>query len=284
MSSITLDYASPDESLRGHLSLFYDFHADVPVFEDKERADHAQFRFLLAGTNGTYTFHDGHVAKGATVQIVGPTTGPCYSRIDGPVHVFGVGLLPSGWAHLLDFEASLLLNRAIDACDLFGPDLLGVAEQIRRAGSIDERVKIGNALAHQLIAGGRGAAAAFAFTRVVDDWLASSPSPDVDELVRVLGLSRRQVERNCKRYYGSPPKVLSRKYRALKAAIALAKGEAAAADLLDDGFYDQSHFIREIKQFTGVTPKRIIEDLPTLATLTLKRSVFADREPVIIRA
>ncbi|PZR61173.1 MAG: AraC family transcriptional regulator, partial [Stutzerimonas stutzeri] len=53
--------------------------------------------------------------------------------------------------------------------------------------------------------------------------------------------------------------------------------------LCDDGsFYDQSHFIREIKHFTGVTPKRIQDDLPTLAKLTLKRGELAGEVAPII--
>ena len=53
MAVISLDYATPDESLRRHLSVFYDFRADVPVFEDVERADLAQVRFQLSGTDAT---------------------------------------------------------------------------------------------------------------------------------------------------------------------------------------------------------------------------------------
>ncbi len=94
-------------------------------------------------------------------------------------------------------------------------------------------------------------------------------------------VTRRQVERNCKRYYGAPPKVLARKYRALRAAISLAKGTVDADALLADGFYDQSHLIREIKAFTGVTPKKFTEDLPTLAQLTMKRTEIEGLNPLM---
>jgi AraC-like DNA-binding protein len=279
MGAVTLDYATPDESLRGFLSVFYEFRADVEKFEDVERADLAQFRFVLSGSNPTFRFVDGQVQTGSAVMIVGPSTGPTNVSIDGPVHIFGVGLLPAGWGNLLDFEASLLVNRVIDATELFGPQLLDVANALRAASTLDEKVAIGNALAKRLI--GRGQSPAFAFTRMVDDWLSASLSPEVDDLVAAAGLSRRQVERNCKRYYGSPPKVLARKYRALRAAISLARGEEG--DIEGAGFYDQSHYIREIKHFTGVTPGKIIDDLPTLARLTLKRAEFEGLAPLVTR-
>ena len=281
MAVISLDYATPDESLRRHLSVFYDFRADVPVFEDVERADLAQVRFQLSGTDATYSFADGTVQNAPSIHIVGPTTGPTHVRVVGPVHTFGAGLLPAGWSSLLSFEASLLVNRVVDATELFGKGLYKTFEEMRATTSLEQRVMIGSAIARQLIE--RGHSAAFDFARIVDDWLAESHSPNVNCLVTATDLSRRQVERNCKAIYGSPPKLLARKYRALKAAISLAKHEAGVEELIDHGFYDQSHFIREIKHFTGVTPKSISEGLPTLATLTLKRTEFTGLSPLVTK-
>ena len=278
--AVTLDYAVPPEDLRAHLSVFYEFRADVAAFEDSDKADLAQFRVNLAG-EGEYRFADGHVQRVPRIQIVGPTTWPTHISMRGPVHTVGVGLLPAGWGTLLDFEASLLVNRVADAVELFGDDVRGAPEALAACATFGERVVLGSALARRLIA--RGRSAAFDFTRVVDNWLAS-PHPEVDDLVRATGLSRRQVERRCNAYYGSPPKLLARKYRALKATIAIARGQSNADALSDGGFYDQSHFIREIKAFTGVTPTRIHDDLPTLATLTLKRSEFVELGPLITKA
>ncbi len=279
MSAITLDYRLPDEAFRDRLSLFYEFKADVPQFADDERADLAQVRFLLSGENPVYTFADGHVARAPRIQVVGPTTGPTRSSADGPIHIFGVGVLPAGWAQLLDVDASLLVNRVVDGTEMFGAAATEAFDALKTARNLDHRVRIGHRLAEALAR--RDAAASTDFTKLVDGWLQSSPSPDVEELVRVAGVTRRQVERNCKRYYGAPPKVLARKYRALRAAIALAKGEASADALLSEGFYDQSHLIREVKAFTGVTPKKFTEDLPTLAQLVMQRTEIEGLNPLI---
>jgi AraC-like DNA-binding protein len=271
MGSVTLDYAAPDEALREYISVFYLFRAGVPHFADDERADIAQFRFLLSG-RGSYRFADGHVQSGPAIQLVGPTTAPSHVEIEGPIEVFGVGILPAGWGAMIGIDASALVNRVVDATELFGRELAEVAERLREAATLADKLAIGNALFRGLIA--RGHEQPRWFTRTVDRWLADNRNPDVDELVRATGLSRRQVERYCKRLYGAPPKLLARKYRALKAAVVLARGQATTADLLDHGFYDQSHCIREIKRFTGVTPTRITGDLPQLTRLTLRRTSF----------
>lgn len=272
MGSISLDYAAPGAALKDFLSVFYLFRADVPHFADDERADLAQFRFLLAG-RGTYRFADGHVQAGPMIQIVGPTTAPTHVEIEGPIEVFGVGILPAGWGAMVPMDASSLVNRVIDATELYGRELHAAADALRAVTTLEEKVAIGQALFRDLIA--RGSEQPRWFTRTVDEWLDTSPNPDVEDLVAKTGLSRRQVERYCKRLYGAPPKLLARKYRALRAAVVLARGQASTADLLDHGFYDQSHCIREIKRFTGITPTRITGDLPELTRLTLRRTNFA---------
>lgn len=270
MSDIQLDYAVPAADLSEYVTLFYDFRANVPLFEDTERADHAQFRFRLSPGGSDYCFPDGTLQQAAATHIVGPTSGAMRTRCEGPVMVFGMGLTPSGWAALVGVDASSMLNRVIDASGLFGaPRLRAAASALRLAANMADRVAVAEDLLRALIGGGdRGAAA---FVRKVDTWLAGSPSPDMEELVVATDLSRRQVERKCKALYGAPPKLLARKYRALRAAVALVTDSESVDDLIARGFYDQSHLIREVKQFTGHTPRQIKAEPSLLSQLTIER-------------
>ncbi|HEV2569239.1 MAG TPA: AraC family transcriptional regulator [Sphingomonas sp.] len=282
MDAVSLDYAAPDAALKEFVSVFYNFRVNVPRFEDDDRADLAQLRFQLKGS-GHYRFADGHVQEAPEIQVVGPTMGVTHVCVDGPAEVFGAGLLPSGWGAMIAIDASTLTNRVVDGTELFGRDVRDVLDQLRAVETLEERVAIGNALVRTLVE--RGNELPRWFTRTVDEWLESSLSPEVDDLVAATRLSRRQVERLCKRLYGCPPKLLSRKYRALRAAVVLAKGEASTAELLTQGFYDQSHCIREIKRFTGVTPTRIQGDLNELTKLTMKRTAFAGQvAPLVAEA
>ena len=282
MAAVSLDYAAPDADLKEFVSVFYNFRADLPRFEDVDRADLAQLRFQLSGS-GSYRFADGHEQDGPEIQIVGPTMGVTHVAVNGPAEVFGAGLLPPGWGAMIASDASSMTNRVVDATELFGRELYDVLAALKRADTLEQRVAIGSALVRDLVA--RGNELPRWFTRTVDDWLASSFSPEVDDLVAATRLSRRQVERLCKRLYGCPPKLLSRKYRALRAAVVLAKGETNTAELLTHGFYDQSHCIREIKRFTGITPTRIQGDLNELTRLTMKRTEFAGQvAPLVAEA
>jgi AraC-like DNA-binding protein len=65
----------------------------------------------------------------------------------------------------------------------------------------------------------------------------------------------------------------------LRAAVIMASGGVGAAE----GFYDQSHMIREVKQFTGLTPRRMREEPGVLARLTIsQRRALEGRVPRLI--
>ena len=274
MADVSLDYAVPSAALADYVTLFYLFSADVPLLEDTERADHAQIRFRLNGRAATYQFPDGSVQSAQGIHIVGPTTGAVRVRAEGPVRVFGAGLTPCGWSALIGAAASGMVNRVFDAAELFGPRLDGVLDRLASAPDVEAMAAIASELFADLMAARDDDD--IAFVRQVDAWLVGADSPDIDDLVAVAGLSRRQVERRCNALYGAPPKVLARKFRALRAAVALASGDATLDEVIGRGFYDQSHLIREVKQFTGMTPGQIRADPPLLARLVTAQRIALD--------
>lgn len=270
MAEIQLDYAVPAADLVDYKTLFYCFRADVPMFEDVERADHAQVRFRLSSGDASYRFHDGTVQQPVATDIIGPTSGPITVRVAGPVRVFGMGLTAAGWTALIGSEASSALDRVIDANTVFGAARLrAAATALAAADNLTASVAIGEALVRDLL---RGADPGInRFIRQIDDWWAASPSPDIANLVAMTGLSRRQIERRCNAAYGAPPKLLARKYRALRAASSLASEAVDIDDVIARGFYDQSHLIREMKEFTGLTSRQISAQPGALRHLTIAR-------------
>ncbi len=278
--SMTLDYAVPGAGAAEIFTLFYHFRADVPRFEDTERADHAQLRFRLSPGDATYHFADGSVQEAPAHHVVGPTSGAMRVVAEGPVEVFGAGITPAGWAAITGRDASGFLNRVVDAAQFFGDAIAATLRSLQHATTIGHRVEIAEKMVSRHIARARRQAG---FVKQVDAWLAASHSPDVNDLVAATGLSRRQIERRCNALYGAPPKLLARKYRALKAAVALASHDADPDTLIERGFYDQSHFIREVKQFTGLTPMQLRDQPNLLAQLTIagRHSLTGKINPII---
>ena len=79
----------------------------------------------------------------------------------------------------------------------------------------------------------------------------------IGDLADTLGVTRRQLERQCRRDLGVRPKMLARILRFRRAASLIARGQArSGADLAAAGGYvDQAHLIREFQEFAGTTPR-----------------------------
>jgi AraC-like DNA-binding protein len=275
---IEVQYEAPDGRLADLISSFYRLDYRGNDFSELERADRAQFRFQLGG-QGEYHFASGEISPTYPVTVIGPTTAPVTATAQTSLSIFGWGMNPAGWAALMGSAAADYVDRAFDARLIFGDWIMQVREELITAADFADQIELGCIAAESVFR--YKATAPFEFTRKVDSWLANDN--DVDALAVATGLSQRQLERMTKRHYGMPPKKLARKYRALKAAQLLAHGDSLDDAGLGLAFYDQSHLIREIKQFTGLTPSQLRQGQSELTRRTMdgRRALGGKVSPLV---
>ena len=80
---IGLRYLEPAPELRGYISSYYVFWADLPKVTDVIRADLPQLRFMLAG-RGEYSFANGNMIVTPAISLIGPTLGASHFAARGP--------------------------------------------------------------------------------------------------------------------------------------------------------------------------------------------------------
>ena len=277
-----LVYAAPAEDVRDIVSAYY--FADFPRealpeggIIAHERAAIAQIRIIFSGSaivmppGGARIFVDGPV-------VVGPTTGQTSYEIVEGVRLVGAGLLPCGWHAMTRRSAADYLNTTIAIDRHFHPMMHEAVAKLRCMTDFADMICLldegARALNHYVDPDVRQ------FVHIVDNWLISSIAPEVCDLYEKFGLSRRHVERLVKHLYGVPPKMLARKYRALRTAKLLHARNAPTEDYAH-AFYDQSHMIREIKHFTGQTPREIRFDMTEFSrTLDARSDLVGQIHPL----
>lgn len=276
---VALRYYEPPAEFTDLVGSIYLFTANMPFVSDGTRADFAQLRYMLSG-RGHYTFHDGRQIDTPEVCMLGPTMSSIHFDVDGPLQTLGVALLPLGWSALTGCDAcdhadSLFDYAAVDAAH---SEML---ETLREMEDPDEAVGL---LWMFLSRRFQPVAKTMRdFVKAADRWLAEESSPRVEALIEATGLSARQVARLTNRLYGAPPKLLARKYRALRVASLIATTDEDWRDIIGDAFYDQSHFIRELKHFVGATPHQIKNKLSIVPRLTMSRRRLEGRFSYISR-
>ncbi len=93
----------------------------------------------------------------------------------------------------------------------------------------------------------------------------------ITTLVTELGVSERQLERLFKKFVGMTPKFYARIIR-FSHIFQNNAGKQSWAQLgLETGFYDQSHFIKDFKAFTGEDPSMYFFDDVNLANFFMKK-------------
>jgi AraC-like DNA-binding protein len=269
---IRLEYLPAPPDLRAYISTYYLFETDETHFADIERADVAQFRVFLTGS-GEMTFPDGNRYKSYPFSLFGPRMSASSVTLTGPVRLFGVGLLPAGWSALTNASAADYADKLVDASAIIGINTQEAMAILDSVGTLSEMAVIMNEIARSIES--HAEKVPHWFIRAVDEWLEQELSPDIADLEKSTGLSRRQIEKMTKQIYGASPKLLQRKYRALRTANAIANGNGNWQDFIDDAYYDQSHCIRELKEFVGITPGAIKEHVSRLSKLTFGRFQLA---------
>lgn len=261
-------YFRPAHDVRDAIGSYYDVRLSS-AFGDVMRAEIANVRFVLSGTVSSTITGELVEYKAPCVLLCGPTFAASRVHFTAGAHVFGAAITPRGWAQMAPSSAHHFADRVID----LDTELSGVNrdkfERVFCARSDEERVTAADEAFRSLKR--PNSRIDNAFLDLATDWLTREGETELDDLLRAGDRSHRQIERLCKAYFGSAPKRLHRKFRALHAANRLAWNDLADwREVASTAYYDQAHFIREFKQFNGHTPSEFIRGPHILVRITLE--------------
>lgn len=198
----------------------------------------------------------GRVVHVPTLFMHGQVTELSVMHFEAPYSTVQVILKPYALNTLFGLDASTLTNSSIGAQDFRG-EVLNIA--LLSADTLDAQLNllIDFLLAQQRETGYRD--------KVIEETLDFIDEHITDISVEKLsghsGLSERQLLRKFKQTVGIAPQVYIRIRRINEAFRLMDSGKyERLADIAHAlNFHDQSHFIRDIKAFSGITPKSIMQ-------------------------
>ncbi|MDZ3832087.1 MAG: AraC family transcriptional regulator [Sphingopyxis sp.] len=243
--------------LRPYASIIYLTEVDAPPgcrVEDYLHPEWANLRFI-EGETPLAAIGGGATDAVATPRFIatGPTSIASYFAA-GSMRVWGIGILPMGWAKFFALPAAELADRYCDgethpAFAMLRP-LVG---RLRKANDIDAAAQTIDAFFVGLLDGAPrdDPSILAAHAALIDDDPGS-----VGDLAKRLDLSERSVERLCQRAFGFPPKLLLRRQRFLRSlARFMLDPSMAWIDAIDYHYYDQAQFTRDFQRFMGMSPR-----------------------------
>ncbi|MBX9896610.1 MAG: helix-turn-helix domain-containing protein [Qipengyuania sp.] len=279
---LRLHIVPPPPDLAPYVSLFY--RTDVApghVFEDCVPPEWANLR---AGRSPVYEAAIGSEAMRPVPETIisGPTTQAVRLRI-GEGEYWGLGLLPLGFARFLGIPASDYANRFRDiAAEPAAEPFRLLLEKLLHSPM---PVADGAALMTETLRGlpTRRLPQADAIIGT-HKALVSDLSRSVANLAREVGTSTRTLERFCCRNFGFNPQLLLRRQRFLRSlASFMVDPTMKWIHTLDSHYHDQAHFVRDFREFMGMTPSDYAAmDHPiTMTAVRARRAARAEAMQVL---
>jgi len=253
--SVRAVFHQPPAQFEGCFTTFYQLELDVAdggAVQDFLQPELANIRFF-GGACPDSQIADKRLS-GARFVATGPSSVACKFSV-GTSRMWGIGLLPLGWARLIDAQAYGYSNTLLDGAQdkAFAKfDVLSDLLCNPKAASEEQLAAITQTMEHLM-----------------------RPSRDEDKIVRVhhalvngdhlavasladaCAMSVRTLERVCRRYFGFTPKRLMRRQRFTRSLTTYMLHRGALwTEAMDEEYHDQAQFTREFTEFMTMTPSK----------------------------
>lgn len=192
--------------------------------------------------------------------VLGQIKNPCWIEPTGKVETFAVRFHPGSFAYFTSVPMSGLVDKDTELSELFDRGRVRDLEAaIIATEDTHKRIEILSAFLVESLAA----------TVDVDQLLSATlekifqtrGSQGLTQLLEGNQNQRRKIERKFSKLVGLSPKQLCRIIRLQASLRHMLEGDKSLTHVGNEGdFFDQAHFVKDFKDFTGVSPKEFYKD------------------------
>lgn len=238
---------------------------EVPAADDHQRQRIVpdgciEMAFILGDDIKRYTTENEYILQ-PRAMVLGQTIEPFFIEPAGYVNTFAIRFYPYGFANFISIPVSKLANTETALSKLFGEVAANILEaDIIHAANTHERMSVVEKfLVNQL---NNKVTIDNIVRTTIDALLSTKGNAPIGQILNNETATRRNLERKFRKQIGISAKQLGKVIR-LQAALKmmLNKHPGNLTDIAyESEYYDQAHFIRDFKEFTGTTPTSFLDD------------------------
>ena len=190
----------------------------------------------------------------------------------GNTGIFSARFHPHGLTPLLNIKVDKLANKATPLINVFGKSTEQLEKNILFSNNTIERINFIEKYFLKIL--GNQQNADHILNNCISEILIAKGNISVNQLAANSDTHRRKLERLFKSQVGLSPKQLSKAVR-LQALIKRlhTKEFTNLTDLAYEyGYFDQAHFIKDFREFTGISPKQFFAENLQMAALFSKEA------------
>ena len=265
---------APNGFLKEYVQCYFVCETDTAVFtEDKVFATGCIEVMFNLGTGGPQQIKNGDLIDQPDIQLWGQTIQPFTFASFGKHYMLGIRFFPHTAAVFFDEQVEEFNDRVIDLTDIGGRETAILHSKLREARSLDQRIELLEAFLLKRLSLYRDK---FSRLRLVNSIMQDLRNDDFFENINTVasryGISSRYLQKIFLTYCGLTPNLFNKIARFQKSLHLVAGDDLSLTTIAYTcGYFDQSHFIKDFKFFTGSAPSRFSPESSTDLYVSLKK-------------
>lgn len=258
-----MDYRTyePHTDLKSLVSCYWTLEVPTQNEPQKQRIvpdGCIEMAFILGDDIKRYTSENEFILQ-PRAMVLGQTIDPFYIEPTGFVKTLAIRFYPYGFANFVSEPIKNLVNKETPIKQLFGVETATDLEQkIIKAKNTEHRINIIEKFLLDRLNDEKTINTIVKNT--VDSLFSTKGSASITSIFKDESSKRRQLERNFRKQIGLSPKQLGKLIR-LQTALKMLlnqQSENLTDIAYNSEYFDQAHFIKDFKEFTGINPKEFI--------------------------
>jgi len=241
----------PDINLNAFVKCFWTLESPAISHPEKQRIVPDGCMEMIFHYGDLYKQYaaDGSFVIQPACFVFGQVTAALEIEPTGHTGIIAARFHPDGFTPFSKTLLKEMENRAVPLQELFGEDGYGLESDVLNALTNQERIKIIETFLLKKL-------------HSVEVMMQLNGQVSMDELSEQLKINRRQLERRFSSAIGLSPKQLAKIIRLQATLKMLEKKQFTSLTSLayENGYFDQTHFIKDFKEFTGMSPKQFYAD------------------------
>lgn len=248
----------PGNALKQYVKCYYTYESDANViFEDTVFPSGCVEIIFNLGTGKwqTATGNNAYIDN-PSIELWGQVIRPLPIRSIGKNTMLGIRFYPHAAAYFLNDKVGLFNDQVIDFNDLHGTAAGILYSQLLETASWNKRIElIEKFLLHKLSLSQNRFSKLGMVSNVMTEMCKADFFDNIANVASRYGITSRYLQKLFFQYTGLTPKLYSQIHRFQNSLRLITQNNSSLTSIAYDcGYFDQSHFIREFKSFTGFTP------------------------------
>ena len=246
----------PVDALKKYVKCYYTSETEVTHFSDHAFATGCIEVMFNMGTGKWQIGQGDSFTTTPSVELWGQIIQPLSFRSVGKCNMLGIRFYPEGAFVFLNDEISQFNNQITDMRAVAGKPIEVLHEQLLETNLLSNRIAlIENYLLKKLESSERKIHRLPVISSVLTDLATEGRFDDMHHMAGRYGFTSRYLQKLFLQYTGLTPKFHQKISRFQKSLVLVSKGQLSLTSIAYEcGYFDQSHFSRDFKLFTGINP------------------------------